>query len=669
MRKLILLTLMIAALASFKTGTTRHITGTVFANDDKSPIIGATVKVQGTNIGAVTDQKGAYAINVPEGKNHLVFSYIGYQTKNVTIDKADTLNVYLDASTSTLNEVVATGYQTQARKDITGSVAIVGNSDAKKVSAKSSAQLLQGKVAGVAVYEKNISANGAPIRIRGASTANEPNNNGYISNNVANPTDESYKAINENGFLQAKDNPLSTFSTDVDAASYSNVRRFINNGQLPPADAVRVEEMINYFKYDLNGPSGNEPVAIHTELSSAPWNPKHCLLRIGLKARTIVMDKLPPSNLVFLLDVSGSMAESNKLPLVKAAMKMLVDQLRPQDKVAIVVYSGQAGLKLASTPGDQKDEIKEAIDELQAGGSTAGGAGIKLAYKIARENFIKNGNNRIIMATDGDFNVGDSSDGDMETLITRERSSNVPITIMGFGMGNLKDSKMETLADKGNGNYAYIDNLTEARKTLISEYGGTMFMVAKDVKLQVEFNPAKVQAYRLLGYEDRLLAKEDFNNDKKDAGDMGSGHTVTAFYEVIPTGVKDDYSASVDPLKYQKIKDAPVGGELNSNELMTIKFRYKQPDSGTSKMSSVTVTDRPIDFKSTTSDFRFASAVAEFGMLLRGSEFKQKSNFDQAISIAKDAKGKDNDGYRSEFVRLAETAKALAKDDQLIMKE
>ena len=362
------------------------------------------------------------------------------------------------------------------------------------------------------------------------------------------------------------------------------------------------------------------------------------------------------------------MGEANKLPLVKASMKMLVDQLRPVDKVAIVVYSGQAGLKLAATAGDKKTEIKDAIDALEAGGSTAGGEGIKLAYKIARENFIKNGNNRIIMATDGDFNVGDSSDGDMETLITRERSSNVPITIMGFGMGNLKDSKMEILADKGNGNYAYIDNLTEARKTLITEYGGTMFMIAKDVKLQIEFNPAKVQSYRLLGYEDRLLNKEDFNNDKKDAGDMGSGHTVTAFYEIIPAGVKDEYASSVDPLKYQKPKENSSGNSY-SDELMTIKFRYKRPDSDSSKLNVVTVPDKPLDFNNTSNDFRFASAVAEFGMLLRGSEYKQKGSFDQAIKIAKGAKGKDDDGYRSEFIRLAESAKSLAANGQLVTEE
>ncbi len=650
MKKLILLTLMIAALAAFKiSNNPRHITGTVFGSDDKLPIIGATVKVEGANVGTVTDDKGRYAINVPDGKTQLGFYYIGYQAKKVKIGKADTMNVYLEPSNNSLNEVVVTGYQAQRKKDVTGSVSSVAMDQ------------LQGQSAGAAIYGSS-----APATVRGIASMHKSYVPSQRYNNTASANDESYKRNAENNFLSAKDNPLSTFSIDVDAASYSNVRRFINNGQLPPADAMRVEEMINYFKYDLSGPTNNEPVAIHTELSSAPWNPKHRLLRIGLKARTIDMDKLPPSNLVFLLDVSGSMADENKLPLVKSAMKMLVDQLRPQDRVAIVVYSGEAGLKLASTPGDKKEKIKDAINELQAGGSTAGGAGIKLAYRIARENFMKNGNNRIIMATDGDFNVGDSSDGDMEDLITRERSSNVPITIMGVGMGNLKDSKMETLADKGNGNYAYIDNLTEARKTLITEFGGTMFMVAKDVKLQVEFNPAKVQAYRLVGYEDRMLAKEDFNNDKKDAGDMGSGHTVTAFYEIVPTGTKDDYSQSVDPLKYQKTNAAAAN---NSDEMMTIKFRYKQPRSDQSKMSLVTVADKPESFNSTSADFRFASAVAEFGMLLRHSSFKQKSNFDQAISIAKAAKGKDDDGYRSEFVRLAESAKSLAGNEQLISKE
>jgi Ca-activated chloride channel family protein len=419
---------------------------------------------------------------------------------------------------------------------------------------------------------------------------------------------------------------------------------------------------VNYFSYDLSGPKDNEPVAIHTELSSAPWNPAHRLLRIGLKAKTIATDKLPASNLVFLLDVSGSMQDANKLPLVKAAMKMLVDELRPKDKVTIVAYAGEAGLRLAPTSGGDKARIDSVIDQLYAGGSTNGGEGIKLAYKMAADNFIKNGNNRIIMATDGDFNVGPSSDGDMESLIVKERATNVAISIMGVGMGNVKDSKMETLADKGNGNYFYIDNITEARKALVSEFGGTMFTVAKDIKLQVEFNPAKVQAYRLLGYEDRMLNKEDFNNDRKDAGDMGSGHTVTALYEIVPAGIKDDYSVSVDPLKYQKTDEVQKSSSV-SNEMLTIKFRYKQPDSMVSKLSHAVVNDNPEDLNSTSADFKFAAAVAEFGMLLRDSQFKQKSNYDQAISLARAGKGEDNEGYRSEFIKLAESAKLLAKSE------
>ena len=471
------------------------------------------------------------------------------------------------------------------------------------------------------------------------------------------PGTESYAPLVENKFMNPLENPLSTFSVDVDAASYSNVRRFIQGGQLPPKDAIRIEEMINYFKYKYNEPKAGEPVTIQTDLAAAPWNPKHQLLRIGLKARTIPTESLPASNLVFLIDVSGSMNMPNKLPLVKTSMKMLVDQLRKKDRVAIVVYAGNAGLVLPATSGDDKTKIDDAIDNLQAGGSTAGGEGIMLAYKIARENFMKGGNNRIILATDGDFNVGASSDKSMEELITEERESKVDLSIMGFGMGNYKDSKMETLADKGNGNYAYIDNLTEARKALVSEFGGTMFTVAKDVKLQIEFNPAKVQAYRLIGYENRVMAKEDFNNDKKDAGDMGSGHTVTAFYEIVPAGIKDDYAGSVDPLKYQKNETKPV--RSTSNELVTVKFRYKQPGGDVSKLSQAVVMDKPEAFNKLSADFRFATAVAEVGMLLRNSEFKDKASFNQAISIARAARSDDPEGYRAEFVRLAETAGAM----------
>ncbi len=424
--------------------------------------------------------------------------------------------------------------------------------------------------------------------------------------------------------------------------------------------------MINYFHYNLPEPANGKPVAIQTELSAAHWNPQHQLVRIGLKAKNINLDKLPPSNLVFLLDVSGSMAEPNKLSLVKPAMKMLVDQLRPVDHVAIVVYAGDAGIRLESTPGNEKEKIKEAIDQLNAAGSTAGGEGIKLAYRIAKEKFIKGGNNHIVLATDGDFNVGPSSDKDMEQLIEEERGSGVSISILGFGMGNLKDSKMERMADKGHGNYAYIDNITEATKSIVSEFGGTLFTVAKDVKLQVEFNPAKVQAYRLLGYEDRLLQKEDFNNEAKVAGDMGVNHTVTALYELIPVGIKDNFTASVDPLKYQKPAEDKTAN--TSSEIMTVKFRYKEPDSDISKLEVVTVEDKPLNADKTSDDFRFAAAVAEYGMLLRDSQFKQNSKFDQLINMAKSAKGKDDDGYRAEFIRLAESTKNMMKSGELAVR-
>lgn len=643
MKKLLLMILLFAGLTGFKQSNTRRISGRVYDGANGSSLPGVTVKIEGTNTGTQTDATGAYSINLPNGAERLSFSFIGYKTKSVKPAKNNTLNVYLEAELHALEEVVVTGYTAKQKRDVSNSVTII-----RGTSTVNSMQQLQGRVAGIIVSDKNSAVTLNSTRFAAMSWPLAVG-------------DESYKNISENGFSDVKSNPLSTFSVDVDAASYSNVRRYINSGQLPPPDAVRIEEMINYFHYNLSGPTNNDPVSIHTELSSAPWNSNHRLLRIGLKAKTIDVDKLPPSNLVFLIDVSGSMDEPNKLPLVKASMKMLTEQLRAEDKVAIVVYAGQAGLVLPAINGNKKEIINNAIDNLSAGGSTAGGQGIKLAYRIARENFMANGNNRIIMATDGDFNVGPNSDEDMEQLIVKERESKVAISIMGFGMGNLKDSKMETLADKGNGNYAYIDNITEARKALVTEFGGTLFTVAKDVKLQIEFNPAKVQAYRLLGYEDRILNKEDFNNDKKDAGDMGSGHTVTAFYEIVPAGIKDDYAVSVDPLKYQKSQ--PPFTANTSREMLTIKFRYKQNDSSASKMSSVIVNDEPKNLNSTSADFRFAAAVAEFGMLLRDSQYKQHATFDQAINMAKAAKDRDEDGYRSEFIRLAESAKIMVKNE------
>lgn len=469
---------------------------------------------------------------------------------------------------------------------------------------------------------------------------------------------EDYDRIVENRFLAATQNPLSTFSIDVDEAAYSNIRRYINNGSIPPAGAVRIEEMINYFDYTYPQPANDDPFSVNTELSECPWNAQHRLVHIGLQGKEIPLQNLPNANIVFLIDVSGSMEEPNKLPLVKASMNLLADQLRADDKVAIVVYAGNAGLVLPATSGANKIAIKEAIDQLQAGGSTAGGEGIQLAYKVARENFIKGGNNRIILATDGDFNVGASSDDELVSLIEKERKSGIFLSVLGYGMGNYKDNKMQQLADKGNGNHSYIDNINEARKVLVSEFGSTLFTIAKDVKIQIEFNPAKVQAYRLIGYENRVLATEDFNDDKKDAGELGSGHTVTALYEVIPAGVKSEFIGKVDELKYQPVKNTiPV--TIGGDELMTIKLRYKKPDGDVSKLIVHPVTDSHIALANTSDNFRFSAAVASFGMLLRNSEFKQSASFPQVISLAKSAKGTDANGYRQEFINLVQAAGSM----------
>lgn len=471
---------------------------------------------------------------------------------------------------------------------------------------------------------------------------------------------EDYDQIVENKFLAPLQNPLSTFSIDVDEASYSNVRRFLQNGELPPAGAVRIEELINYFDYTYETPKGDVPFAVQTEIGVCPWNNQHKLVHIGLQGKALPVANLPPSNLVFLVDVSGSMDEWNKLPLVQTSLKMLTDQLREQDKVSIVVYAGNAGLVLPATSGSNKIKIKEAILTLEAGGSTAGGKGIKLAYKIAMDNYVKGGNNRVILATDGDFNVGASSDDALVQLIEQEREKGIYLSVLGFGMGNYKDNKMQLLADKGNGNHTYIDNSNEAKKVLVREFGSTLFTIAKDVKIQIEFNPAKVQAYRLVGYENRLLDAGDFNDDKKDAGELGSGHTVTALYEIIPAGVTDPFTKSIDSLKYQS-NNRPVTGRA-TNELMTIKLRYKQPDESVSKLIVQPVADNFIQPEKTSENFRFSAAVAEFGLLLRQSKFMQNGNFDQVRSLAKSATGTDPNGYRTEFLQLVEAAQTLTKN-------
>lgn len=621
MKKLLTPILALLILAGFKASQTRTITGVVVDVADGSIIPGASIRILPSNKTTSTDAKGKFSIAISDGDKSIRIAYLGYKTQTISISKANYYTIQLQADNALLQEVVVVG---------------AGQQYDKKSVAMSAAPIpaLQGRVAGLSIRGKN-------------SSYQEPPN--YNT--------EGYSAINENGFLKADKNPLSTFSIDVDAASYSNMRRFINNGSLPPKDAVRIEEMVNYFDYDYAQPTGNDPVNIVTEMAPAPWNSKHRLLHIGLQAKTISTQNLPASNLVFLIDVSGSMNAPNKLPLLVSSFKLLTDQLRDKDKVAIVVYAGNTGLVLPSTSGEDKTAIKEALNRLSAGGSTAGGAGLELAYKVATQNFIKGGNNRIILATDGDFNVGASSDAAMQRLIEEKRKSGVYLTVLGYGMGNYKDSKMETLADKGNGNYAYIDNITEAKKVLINEFGGTLFTVAKDVKLQLEFNPGKVQAYRLIGYENRLLNDEDFNDDQKDAGDIGSGHTVTALYEIIPVGEKSEFIGKVDELKYQK----PKAVTNTNDELLTIKLRYKAPDANKSQRMQKIVKDNTLA-QNTSDNFRFAAAVAEFGMLLRQSEFKQNSNFDQVIELAQGAKGKDKEEYRAEFVKLAKSAKLMAKD-------
>ncbi len=466
---------------------------------------------------------------------------------------------------------------------------------------------------------------------------------------------ESYAHIVENAFLGVASSPLSTFSIDVDRASYSNVRRFINDGQRPPIDAVRIEEMINYFSFGYPEPGGDHPFSITTEVSNAPWNPIHQLVRIGIQGERVDTGNLPPSNLVFLIDVSGSMQSPDKLPLLKASFRLLVNELRPADRVAIVVYAGAAGLVLPSTSGDEKDTILDAIEALEAGGSTAGGAGIILAYDVARKNHIASGNNRVILATDGDFNIGASSDGEMIRLIEEKREQGTSLTVLGFGTGNLKDSKMEQLADHGNGNFAYIDNLMEARKVLVTEVGGTLLTIAKDVKIQVEFNPARVQAYRLIGYENRLLQDEDFNDDIKDAGELGAGHSVTALYEVIPVGIDSPYEiVEVDSLRYQTPDEPTVTSD--SDELLFVKLRYKAPQGSESRLITHPVrdsNDRP------SADLTFASAVAGFGMLLRDSEYCGDFGLADVLDLARSSTGEDREGYRTEFVRLVETVLSM----------
>ena len=717
MKSLKLISSAIAMLICFVTmAQERTITGTV-TDESSIALPGVQINIKGTKKYAQTDFDGKYSIQAQKG-DALVFSYIGMDTQTFYVQSSNIINVRLKNSHTELQEVVVVGYGTsnseyedrsyaraerkREKKDaqaLKGKVAGVqiqnnlGNAaspirtiairgtasissqnepmyivDGVKVKANQMAKINPNDIDNVSVLKDQAAtsiygskaSNGVVI----ISTKNEIYKNLSekeldkklnIMPIPTEPTQEDYNSFVENAFESPKTAPLSTFSIDVDNASYTNIRRFLNNGQQVPKDAVRVEEMVNFFKYTYPQPKNEHPFSINTEVSDSPWNSNNKILKIGLQGKNIPTEDLPASNLVFLIDVSGSMEDMNKLPLLKQSLKILVNELRPKDKVAIVVYAGAAGMVLPPTSGDEKKTIINALDNLQAGGSTAGGAGIELAYKIATENFIKSGNNRVILATDGDFNVGSSSNSDMEKLIEEKRKTGVFLTCLGYGMGNYKDSKMEILADKGNGNYAYIDNIQEANRFLGKEFKGSMFAIAKDVKIQIEFNPKQVQAYRLIGYENRKLRPEDFKNDAIDAGELGSNHTVTALYEIIPAGVKSDYLAEQpDPLKYTKTENSSTN---YSNELATIKFRYKKPDGDKSIEMVQVIENKSVILEKASDDMKFSSAVAWFGLKLRDSKLIADKSSKEIIKLAKQGNSNDGEGYKAEFIRLVETSK------------
>jgi Ca-activated chloride channel family protein len=712
MKKLKMFSLGIALLISFlafsriperEAAGERTITGVV--SDASGSIPGANVILRGTTTGTQTDIEGKYTIKAKKG-DVLEFSFIGMNTEIVTVGNANVINVTLQESAQ-LQEVVVTALGVKRkRQEVSYSRQFVKSSELTQSGSPKTARALVAKEAGlrdsdseatkqethVGVYDgrhpnrdnqalviidgkiatmeelKNISADEISTTdiLKGDKAAalyGSQGVNGVIivqtkkSNyNTAVPNEEDYDSLIENPFENPRMAALSTFSIDVDNASYTNIRRFINQGEKVPKDAVRIEEMVNFFKYNYPQPKDENPFSINTEYSDCPWNKDHRLLKIGLQGKNIPTNDLPASNLVFLIDVSGSMAAENKLPLLQQSLKILVNELRQQDKVSIVVYAGAAGMVLPPTSGSDSKTILAALDELTAGGSTAGGQGIELAYKIASANFIRGGNNRVILATDGDFNVGESSNSDMEKLIENKRKSGVFLTCLGYGMGNYKDSKMEILADKGNGNYAYIDNIQEASRFLGREFKGSMYAIAKDVKIQIEFNPKQVQSYRLIGYENRKLRPEDFVNDAVDAGELGSGHSVTALYEVIPSGVKSSFSEVIPILKYSKVEETENG---TGDELATVKFRYKKPDGNKSIEMVQAIQNNVLGLQSASDDFKFSASVAWFGLKLRDSKLVPNKLPEDITKLAKQGMAHDEQGYKAEFIRLVESATTI----------
>lgn len=609
--------------------------------------------------GTETDLDGNFIIKVAEiGIYDIEVSYVGYLTTKITnvhvsSQSGAIVNVTLDEGVL-LNECIIVSYKAPL-------ISYDNAYSSSTVTAKKKGILPTRNITGLAAKTSGIQVRGSRSDANSyyADDAKAKSFMGISKRRTKHKNHEpqkmnteEYSKIVENEFINPKDEALSTFSIDVDRASYSNVRRFINQGKMPPKDAVRIEEMINYFPYDYEAPKDNKPFKVEHNLTDCPWNVKNQILHIGIQGLEIDKEELPATNLVFLIDVSGSMATWNKLDLVKSSLNLLVDNMREKDKIALVVYAGSAGLVLPSTSGKDKLIIKEAIGKLTSGGSTAGGAGINLAYNVAKENFINGGNNRVILATDGDFNVGVSDEGSLVRMIEEKREDDIFLSILGYGMGNYKDSKMQKLADTGNGNHAYIDNIDEAKKTLIDEFGGTLFTIAKDVKIQIEFNPEFVKSYKLIGYENRLLDKQDFNDDKKDAGELGAGHTVTAFYEIEPQTTFGKETTSVDKLKYQETTSSN-----NTNDLATIKLRYKKPTGKKSQLIEEIITPTLNDEIS--DDVQFALCVAEFAMLLRQLDTVKGREYDQLLVRSNTFIKTDKWGYKSDFISLLENVIAI----------